>query len=422
MSIIRLFIFPFCILCLVLTIQSCKSDGHVPSHAQSEQPTESKKGKATRNEVATPNDFPSLIGNYPAYAKNAILYEVNLKQYNSEGTFNAFVTELPRLKEMGIDILLLTPMLNPSNVLHVNPEMGSIGDLRKLVRAIHKIQMKVVLTIEMDESQATLDAMQYWVSKQDVDGYYLTNGDEVAQTYWTEAASELRKIKPDILLIAEGSHPDLKNSNAIDVDTADDFYKMLVDLAKSKKKPKDVVKWQQNKATLNTKGFDIHYTSTSKLNSSNGPTIKTLGPAHDALAVMAYTIGGMPLMTGGQEEPVTQQIAQDKKGGIKFGEYLRASWYQTIFKTKHMNQALWNGKFGGEVEYMQIDDQILSYKREKNGAVVYCLFNLSNTQATFVSNIEVMRLQDIFNQRIVDLYQGSEIPMEPWSYRVFSNY
>ena len=36
---------------------------------------------------------------------NTDVYEVNLRQYTTEGTFNAFANELPRLKEMGVSTL-----------------------------------------------------------------------------------------------------------------------------------------------------------------------------------------------------------------------------------------------------------------------------------------------------------------------------
>ena len=42
--------------------------------------------------------------------ENAVIYEVNIRQYTPEGTFNAFEKHLPRLKEMGVDILWLMPV------------------------------------------------------------------------------------------------------------------------------------------------------------------------------------------------------------------------------------------------------------------------------------------------------------------------
>ena len=41
---------------------------------------------------------------HPEWSKNATIYEVNVRQYSEEGTFKAFEKNLPKLKEMGIDI------------------------------------------------------------------------------------------------------------------------------------------------------------------------------------------------------------------------------------------------------------------------------------------------------------------------------
>ena len=44
------------------------------------------------------------------WAKDATIYEVNVRQYTPEGTFIAFQKHLPRLKGMGVDILWFMPI------------------------------------------------------------------------------------------------------------------------------------------------------------------------------------------------------------------------------------------------------------------------------------------------------------------------
>ena len=40
----------------------------------------------------------------PEWTKNSVLYEVNIRQYTPEGTFKAFESHLPRLKELGVEV------------------------------------------------------------------------------------------------------------------------------------------------------------------------------------------------------------------------------------------------------------------------------------------------------------------------------
>ena len=38
------------------------------------------------------------------------MYELNVRQFSKEGTFNAIIPHLPRLKKMGIDVVWLMPI------------------------------------------------------------------------------------------------------------------------------------------------------------------------------------------------------------------------------------------------------------------------------------------------------------------------
>ena len=94
------------------------------------------------------------------WSKNANIYEVNIRQYSDEGTIVEFQKHLPRLKEMGVDILWLMPVfpvgeLNRKGSLgsyyavkdykDINPEFGNIEDLKNLVKEAHKLGMHVIL-------------------------------------------------------------------------------------------------------------------------------------------------------------------------------------------------------------------------------------------------------------------------------------
>jgi glycosidase len=80
---------------------------------------------------------------HPAWSRSSNVYEVNLRQYSKDGTLNAFTADLPRLKQLGVDIIWLMPIhpigqKNRKGALGsyyavqdyraVNPEFGSIDD------------------------------------------------------------------------------------------------------------------------------------------------------------------------------------------------------------------------------------------------------------------------------------------------------
>src|SRR6187402_2883709 len=59
----------------------------------------------------------------PDWSHAANIYEVNIRQYTPEGTFNAFRQHLPRLKKMGVDILWLMPI----HPISVPERKGTLG-------------------------------------------------------------------------------------------------------------------------------------------------------------------------------------------------------------------------------------------------------------------------------------------------------
>ncbi len=97
---------------------------------------------------------------HPSWSKNAVIYEVNIRQYTPEGSFNAFETKLPELKKMGVDIIWLMP-INPIGISHrkgelgsyysvknyksLNPEFGTVGTFRQLIKKIHELKMHVII-------------------------------------------------------------------------------------------------------------------------------------------------------------------------------------------------------------------------------------------------------------------------------------
>jgi alpha-amylase len=164
-----------------------------------------------------------MIFKKASWIHNTNVYEVNLRQYSEEGTFNAFAKELPRLKKMGIETLWFMPITpiaqknkkgslgSPyacSDYIAINPEYGTLKDFKALVKLAHSMDMKVIIDwvanhtgwdhvwtkthpeyfkkddatndfkiasgmddiIELDYSnpalrKAMIDAMQYWVTE-----------------------------------------------------------------------------------------------------------------------------------------------------------------------------------------------------------------------------------------------------------------
>ncbi len=468
----------YCIILLLLIsiTYSCTNNSQpVAPKTSTTEPINSgvTKGKVTFTEKPPVDVFEAnlMTGHIPTWAKNANIYEVNIRHYTPEGTISAFKEHLPRLDKMGVDIILLMPIFpisqinkqgklgNPysiSDYTTVNNEIGSLGDLRELVRAIHNSGMKIILDFPMGQTgwdhlwlrehpdfyvnskvkgktdvatlnfankemrKVLVDEMLHWIQREKIDGFRMYNADSAPTDFWEYATYELKSARLDIFLQADSTNPILRNSKSFHANNGSKLYELLNKISKREIGPKNIVKWYKSNQKTYKEGWPIQYTSNHDINISQGSTNEIMGPAHKTLAALAYTIDGMPLIQGGQEEPLTHQLKSFEKDDIGFEHFKEATWYSRILEVKHSNQALWNGDFGGPVEFLQVDNQILSYKREKNGATVFCVFNLSDKPATYKMDRNINRLNEITTRRVINFYKGADLNLQPWSFRIYS--
>ena len=120
--------------------------------------------QSTKEEARSPQPRPEVNDILAPISKqniaHSVLYEANIRQYSSEGTFNAFTKDLPVLKKMGVKVIWLMP-INPisstkskgplgsyyavSDYTKVNPEFGTLEDFKFLVKKAHSLGMYIIL-------------------------------------------------------------------------------------------------------------------------------------------------------------------------------------------------------------------------------------------------------------------------------------
>ncbi|MEL7428000.1 MAG: alpha-amylase family glycosyl hydrolase, partial [Bacteroidota bacterium] len=96
----------------------------------------------------------------PDWHKNATIYEVNLRHFTPEGTISAFREHLPRLKDLGIDILWFMPVQPVSvekrkgelgspyavgDYTAINPDYGTMDDFREMLVELHGLGMHCII-------------------------------------------------------------------------------------------------------------------------------------------------------------------------------------------------------------------------------------------------------------------------------------
>lgn len=119
----------------------------------------SNSDTANAKSDSTGVDSGKVVHAPPSWSLQSNIYEVNLRQYGKNNTFQLFVNEFPRLREMGVEILWFMPITPISkadrkgtlgsyyavqNYRDVNPEYGTMADWKALVQKAHDAGFKVI--------------------------------------------------------------------------------------------------------------------------------------------------------------------------------------------------------------------------------------------------------------------------------------
>lgn len=419
---------------------------------------------------------------HPDWIKNATIYELNVRQFSQEGTFRAVEKQLSRLKKMGIDIIWLMPV-NPIGELHrkgslgsyyavkdylnINPEFGTKEDFRRLVDAIHRKGMFVIIDwvanhTSWDNPLATLhpewykksrkgtfqstpwrdyddiidldyrhpelrkymtSALKYWVKEFDIDGFRCDIAAFVPLDFWENVRAELDEIKP-VFMLAEAEDREL-HRKAFDATYNWTLWNILHQIAINHVSVKTLSEAYiaEHVSIFPKEGIRMNFIDNHDKNSWEGNQFLNFGDALKAATVFTFLMDGMPLVYSGQEAGLDRSLAFFERDPIEWKHSELEEMYTLIFQLKHKNRALWNGAEGGEMVRIMNDkmDQVISFVREKNGDKVLVIVNLSNQNALtqFDTSFDKGMYNELFTGKRTKITATPIIPLAPWEYLVY---
>lgn len=421
----------------------------------------------------------------PEWAKNAVIYEVNLRQYTEEGTIKAFQKHLPRLKDMGIKIIWLMPIFpigatkrkgplgsyySVTNYTEVNPEFGNKEDMKDLIHEIHRLDMKIILdwvpkhtawdhswvthhpefyqknkngeiTDPLDWSgnphgwedvaglnynnkdlrKAKISQLCFWIHNFNIDGYRMDIAYGVPLDFWKECAEALVNVKEDIFLLAEADSPDFLNENAFHCVYGWKLHHTMNMIGQGKQRAWDIDAWLHDERVKYRKGNVLHFITNHDENSWNGTEMERMGHAYKPLAVLAMTLDGIPLIYNGQEEPLTKRLKFFDKDNIEFKHYALGDFYKKLCHLKLNEEALWNEPYGARSVRIADSADVYAFKREKGSSKVVVIMNLSSSQHDVFIKENLSDMYNVFTGEIMSFNVSSPILLGPWSYIVLTN-
>jgi glycosidase len=404
------------------------------------------------------------------------IYEVNLRQYTREGTFTAFKRHLPRLKEMGVQTLWFMP-ITPisqkekkgklgsyyacSDYTSVNPEFGTLQDFKNLVDYAHKQDLKVIIDwvanhtgwdhvwtkehpdwyekeqngqfkrasgmddiIELDYRnedmrKAMIDAMKFWVSKCNIDGFRCDLAFWVELDFWFEAIPQVNKLKP-LFWFAEADA--LQYPGYMQVFDAayawiwmhktEEWYKLKLPLNVLRKVLDDYD---------NVPGIRTWFTSNHDENSWNGSEYEKYGDAAKLLAVHSCTWAGIPLIYSGQELPNKKRLDFFDKDVIEWKEHYELQEFYRILLHLHRENPALNVNSNLFPLHTSSDASVLGYLRKKDGHEVIVFLNLSDHQVKFIllDNWVGGKFKEVFTHHENNFSANKNFEMKAWEWSVW---
>lgn len=407
------------------------------------------------------------------WSKSAVIYEVNIRQFSEAGTFKAFEESLPRLKEMGIDILWLMPVhpiglenrkgglgsyYSIKDYSEVNPEFGTMEDMKSLISKTHELGMHIILdwvanhsawdhdwvkenpdyykkdssgkmvspfdwtdVVAFDYSnlkmrKAMMNEMIFWVKDMDIDGFRCDVAGEVPTSFWEDVRTELDKIKP-VFMLAEAEKAEL-TQYAFDMDYGWHQHHLMNEMAKGKIDANEMSAYfDKMEEEYPERSYKMYFIDNHDENSWNGTVEERMGFAADALAVLSFTAGDMPLMYNGQEAGLDKRLLFFEKDLIDWKDYPKADFYNQLISLKHNQEALWNGNYGERFVRIQSSSnrEILAFDRGN----VRVILNLSPYDKVFSLENTVFDNYNIYMENgFISNFAENEIALAKWGYAI----
>ena len=432
--------------------------------------------------MKTSNQFiPSVKLVHPEWSKNAVIYQINTRQFTEEGTFKAAESHLPRLKDLGVDILWLMPIheigqKNRKGTLgspyavkdyfSVNSEFGTLEDLKHFVEEAHKLGMYVILDwvanhtawdnplveehpewyerdwkgdfhpspwrdwddiIDLDYQHTALreymtEALKYWVRVADVDGYRCDVAGFVPLEFWNQARRELDAIKP-VFMLAEWESRDL-HIEAFDMTYGWSWYDFMHLIATGRDNVNRLFYYySHNEKEYPADVMRMLFVSNHDKNSWEGTEYEQFGDALEAVIALSATSEGMPLLYNGQEAGNTKRLEFFEKDPIQWKPDPMGEFYKSLFALKKKNSALWNGKWGARMIYVPNSAplQVFSFVRQNENDKVFAVFNFSAEAQTvqFKDSLFHGKYVDHMHGNQAELSASTQLVLQPWEYHIF---
>ncbi len=408
--------------------------------------------------------------------RDAAIYQVNIRSFSPSGDLKGIIPRLDSIKVLGVNIIYLLPIY-PVGILKstnspycvrdyraINPDFGTIEDLRALINGAHKRGMAVMLDWvanhtswdnvwmknrswymtdslgkiisppgfhwndvaqlnfkNADMRLAMINSMKYWVLTANVDGFRCDYADGPPADFWIQALDSLRNIKGHkLLFLAEGNRKDLF-ADGFDFNFGFKFYGNLKRVYGRGKPVTSIDSINTDEYKYASEGQQMaRYLTNHDVNSSDGTPLKLFGGERGSVAafvIVAY-MQGIPFIYDGQEVGMQTQLKFPfTKSKVDWTPNPQLTGeYKKILAFRNKSEVIRRGTLGA---FSNAD--VCAFVKQLGDKKVLVLSNLRNKPVTFSlsANLAGTRWKNVFTGEKSQL--NNSIDLAPYTYLVFKN-
>ena len=291
----------------------------------------------------------------PDWLRSGTIYEIYPRDFSVAGNLAGVTAKLDELKNLGVTILWTMPIHpigekfrkgefgSPYSIRDyyaVDPNYGTLDDYKKFVAAAHQRGLKVIMDLvanhtawdsvmmtnkgfyKQDASghvippvpdwtdvaglnyqsaalrEYMIAMLKYWIQTCDVDGFRCDVAYMVPTDFWEQVRTELTKVKPDLMMLAEASKPELL-VNAFDIDYSWPLLATMNGVMLRSAPASDVRKsWEDSRRQFPKNA--LHMRMSDDHDEARAVARYGLNGALAASALM-FTLDGVPLLYNGME-------------------------------------------------------------------------------------------------------------------------
>jgi cyclomaltodextrinase / maltogenic alpha-amylase / neopullulanase len=397
---------------------------------------------AINSAIVSKADPSNLVARQsPDWLRRSVVYEIFPRDFSQAGNLNAITAHLDELKDLGVNVLWLMPihpigeklrkgpMGSPFSVRDfyaINPDYGTTNDFKRLIQEAHQRDMKVVMDMVAGQTswdsvlmahpdfylhdtngmiippepgwtdvaglnyanpevrRYMIDMMKYWLSDYGVDGFRCDVAPNVPLDFWEEARTELEKVKPEVIMLADAGNQPVLLCKAFDVDSSWGMVGMLNKVMSGEIPAADLkAEWEYTYQQFPKGALHLRFTD-------NHEEIRAVArySMDGALAAQVFMLAldGVPLFYNGMEAGDATESADPalfekmpvfwKSGGRPSLREI----YRDLIKLRRQYPAFYNGKV------VWLDNtapgQVISLMRRDAKDEFIVLINLSNCRQT----------------------------------------